>query len=38
MPRRFKGLEAIYGIGCGEHEITALVRIPVAPPLEHKFK
>ena len=38
MPRRFKGLEAIYGVACGEHEITALVRIPIAPPLEHKFK
>jgi alpha-tubulin suppressor-like RCC1 family protein len=38
MPRRFKGLEAIYGVACGEHEITSLVRIPVAPPLEHKFK
>ena len=38
MPRRFKGLEAIYGVGAGEHEISALVRIPVAPPLEHKFK
>ena len=38
MPRRFKGLEAIYGVSCGEHEVTALVRIPLAPPLEHKFK
>jgi len=38
MPRRFKGLEAIYGVSCGEHEVTALVRIPIAPPLEHKFK
>uniref|UniRef100_A0A7S4PM21 SAM domain-containing protein n=1 Tax=Guillardia theta TaxID=55529 RepID=A0A7S4PM21_GUITH len=38
MPRRFKGLEAIYGISCGDHEITALVRIPIPPPLEHKFK
>jgi alpha-tubulin suppressor-like RCC1 family protein len=38
MPRRFKGLEAIYAVACGEHEITAMVRIPVAPPLDHKFK
>ncbi len=38
MPRRFKGLEAIFAVACGEHEITALVRIPVAPPLEHKFR
>ena len=38
MPRRFKGLEAIYGVSCGQHEVTALVRIPIAPPLEHKFK
>jgi len=38
MPRRFKGLEAIYAVACGEHEISSLVRIPIAPPLEHKFR
>jgi alpha-tubulin suppressor-like RCC1 family protein len=38
VPVRFKGLEAIYGVACGWHEVTALVRIPVPPPLEHQFK
>ncbi len=38
VPMRFKGLEAIYGVACGWHEVTALVRIPVPPPLDHTFK
>ena len=25
MPRRFKGLEAIFAVACGEHEVSALV-------------
>lgn len=38
MPRRFKGLEAIYAVAAGSHELTAIVRIPVAPPHKHTFK
>ncbi len=38
MPRRFKGLEAIYAVGAGSHELTAVVRIRVPTRCSHDIR